>query len=264
MEFTEREKIILDYIADNPGCTRTEIARGTGLTYWKVRHSVNKYVLYGWIDAVRVGRVYHYSIKRERRTVVTSFQFTPEQARRAGRSEEYVEEVMRRTRHIEVVVTVDKPAVIDIEPEYVLAVFLDYSAWAFSIGTYRGKKAKPMKVVWPARDFWLGEFIRKEQRRIKIKMQETLPSANIHVGSTDVMKSRYRGGEYFVDIVYSDYDYPKNSFSARKLFKKALHEYKEGKFKEKLVGWIMDVDNRNFRWGTVLYFKKKYGGGLKI
>ena len=261
--FDERDKLILDFIAEHPGCTRKDISSGTGIPYSTVRYRCRKYELMGWIISKLIRRVYHYWIKRSRRMVVTSFVFTEEVAKRVEKEENYRTPV-ETERHIEVVVEVDKPDVIYLEPEYVMAVFLDYSAWAFSIGTPRGRRAKPDKTVWPARYFWLPEFIKKEQRRIRIKMKERLPEANIHVGSTDVMPSEYSRGEYFVRITYTDYDYPNNSFTEEKKFADALHKFKEGKFKYELVGWIIDVDNRNFKWGTPAWFKKKYGGGIKV
>lgn len=260
-ELDERDKLILDFISENPMCTRMDISLGTGIPYSTVRYRLKKYVLHGWINQEKYRRAYRYSLRRSRRMVVTSFQFTREVANKV-RGEEYPVE---RERHIEVIVEVDKPDMIDIEPEYVLAVFLDYSAWAFSIGTQRGRRAKPDKTEWPARDFWLGEFIKREQNRILKRMKERLPDARIAVGSTDVMPSRYMHGEYFVRITYTDYDYENNSFTEEKNFEKAFHEFKECRFKHELVGWIIDVDNRNFAWGTPAYFKKKYGEGrLKV
>jgi len=253
-----RDRAILDFIADHPGCTRKDIVEGTGIPYTTVRRRARKLFLLRYIDFERVGRTVVHYIAREKRIAVTSFQFTEGQAKRVEKEYKWHTEV-EAERHIEVVVEVDKPIFIDIEAEYVLAVFLDYSAWAFSIGTPRGRRAKPEKTVWPARWFWLPEYIKKEQRRIKEMMEKTLPEAQIHVGSTPFMESEYKGGEYFVRITYTDVEYPGNSFTEEKLFKDALHKHKEGEFKKELVGWIIDVDNRNFIWGTPKYFKEKYG-----
>ena len=263
-----------DYVADNPRCTRIDVARHCGVSYSRVRYWLEKMVkggFYykgefqheGWLNKIveyigpRARRVY-YELRRHRLMNVWSFNYKLFEA--------------PVTRHVEVICEVDKPKFIFLSPNYVIRVFLDYSGFTFTIPSYRAAKymrerytmtlEKWMPKQWVAKthgvsvetvEKWLKEGARQVGFR---KTVVEVPGLWV-AGGVEEVDSEYGKGEVYVYLEYTDYDYPYNSFESEVTL--SLEDWKRGELFKKLVAWILEVCMREFGWGQPGTALGKYG-----
>ena len=276
MSIREVEPLIeclVDYVAENPGASRSDVAKACGVSYWRARYWLDRLVkggFYykgefqheGWLNKKvevprpRTRRITYY-IRRHRLMNVWSFNYKiyPDQP---------------ITRHVEVIAQVDKPTFIYLSPNYIIRVLLEYSAWMFTVeNSLRAKRFA--EEVWGATlDKWMPKkyvakkrgiseedvekFLKsawkilKKRRETKLKEAMYVPGLWV-AGEVEEEPSGFKNGEIQVYIEYTDYDYPDNSFDAEKIFN--IHDWKSDKLKEKVVGWIIEVCYREFGWGTV-------------
>jgi len=226
------EADIIRYVGKNPTTHRTEIAREFNISYWRARYVLESLVMRNVLDKIveypRPGmRRVCYKVSRHRVGKVMAFRFYWDAVRDIWLTESewagYRELIGKPERHVEFIVYVDKPRVVEIYPKYVINYLIDYSGWTFSYGGYRARMLKPGEVFRGSKYWKEGDM-----------PEET---------------SKYERCELEVDIRYIDYNYRDNSFHRILKVSNAL-EYPLDVVKRALVGEILRVCREEFEWGT--------------
>jgi len=232
---------LLDFAAKNPGTSRDKAGKACGVTYWSARYHLEKLSSGGfywrgkkvevpWLwKEVKYPRPWarriYYGVRRHKLRSVWSFKYTEERARELRRKRSVSAE-----RWVEVEAEVDKPVFVEVRPNYVISVLLDYSGWTYTVpGSKRA-----------ARLLGLKEWV-----------QEAFPGSLYWVkGDLAEAKSEFRADELKVRVRYTDFDYPENSFERENVFGDSVEKWKAEKIKEEIVGWILRVCSEEFYWGV--------------